>query len=75
MAKSNDKTLVRKAVFVPPALWQQVRIEAVKREIDLSDIFIEMLQERYEADKRNKESSGTQGEPPTNKRMPAQIGA
>ena len=52
MAKKDDPSLVRKAVFVPPALWQRVKVEAAERNIDLSDIFIEMLRERYEGASR-----------------------
>jgi len=71
VAKKDDEALVRKAVFVPPALWQRVRVEAAERDIDLSDIFTEMLRERYEAASRNKESSSTQGEQRPNKYSPA----
>ncbi len=75
VAKKDDETLVRKAVFVPPALWQRVRVEAAERDIDLSDIFTEMLQERYEATSRNEESSGARGEQSANKNRPALIAA
>ncbi len=71
MAKKDDETLVRKAVFVPPALWQRVRVEAAERNIDLSDVFTEMLRERYEGVGRNKEASGTQGEQRPNRYSPA----
>jgi len=71
VAKKDDEALVRKAVFVPPALWQRVRVEAAERDIDLSDIFTEMLRERYEATSRSKEASGTQGEQRPNKYSPA----
>jgi len=50
MAKKDDTAVVRKAVFVPPALWQQVKVESAQRGVDLSDIITEMLQERYAGD-------------------------
>jgi len=71
VAKKDDEALVRKAVFVPPALWQRVRVEAAERDIDLSDIFTEMLRERYEATSRSKEASGIQGEQRPNRSSPA----
>ncbi len=48
MAKKDNEALVRKAVFVPPALWQRVKVEAAERGVDLSDIITEMLRARYE---------------------------
>ncbi len=49
MAKKGNEALVRKAVFVPPALWQRVKIEAAERGVDMSDIITEMLRARYES--------------------------
>jgi macrodomain Ter protein organizer (MatP/YcbG family) len=48
MAKKDEEGVVRKAVFVPATLWQQLRVEAAQRDIDLSDIITEMLRDRYE---------------------------
>ena len=61
MAKRDDKDLVRKAVFVPPTLWQRAKVEAAERDVDLSDIFTEMLRQRYESATRGGENTA----PPT----------
>jgi macrodomain Ter protein organizer (MatP/YcbG family) len=48
MAKKDQEGIVRKAVFVPAVLWQQLKVEAAQRNVDLSDIITEMLRDRYE---------------------------
>ena len=71
MAKKDDEGLVRKAVFVPPTLWQRVKIEAAERNIDLSDIFTEMLSERYEATNRKEKRAGNSEDQRPNRQSPA----
>jgi len=59
VAKKDNENLVRKAVFVPPALWQRLKIEAAERNVDLSDIITEMLRARYESTPRPGEQSAS----------------
>ena len=57
MAKKDQPGITRKMVFVPSALWQRVKVEAVERDIDISDVITEMLSERYESAARKGENT------------------
>lgn len=45
---SKQEELVRKAVFVPPALWHRVKVDAVQQEVDISEIIVDALKQYYD---------------------------
>ena len=71
MAKKDQPGITRKMVFVPSALWQRVKVEAVERELDISDVITEMLSERYAADSHKGEGAAASKDRRPNRQSPA----
>ena len=71
MAKKDQPGITRKMVFVPSALWQRVKVEAVERDLDISDVITEMLSERYAADPHKEKGAATSKDPRPNRQSPA----
>lgn len=44
---TQEEEPVRKAVFVPPALWHRVKVDAVQQGIEISEIVVEALKQYY----------------------------
>ncbi len=71
MAKKDQPGITRKMVFVPSVLWQRVKVEAVERDLDISDVITEMLSERYAADPHKGKETATSKDPRPNRQSPA----